>query len=174
MGPTTTALCGSQRMMEAPIETSLSVKYMRDSNIFSCTNMLPVHWVAATIAIDVRSAGNAGHGPSSSFGTCPNASSRITSSLDPYTCRSEPSTLHSIPRRRKPIIVESRCSIGARSIVISLRVTAASPMKDPVSTWSEPIEKSAPRSSSTPSISRICVPMPSIRAPILFSNRHKS
>ena len=133
MGPTTTALCGSQRIIEAPIETSLSVKYIRDSNIFSCTNTVPAHWVAATIAIDVRSAGNAGQGPSSNFGTCPNASFRITSSLDPYTCKLDPSTLHSMPSLPNPIIVESRCSIGAFSMVISLLVTAARPMNDPTS-----------------------------------------
>ena len=50
---------------------SLSTKNMRDSNIFSCMRMSPSHWVAVTIAIDIVSAGNAGHGWSSSFGTCP-------------------------------------------------------------------------------------------------------
>ena len=56
-------------MIDAPIATSLSVKNMRDSNIFSCTSTVPSHCVATTTAIDVRSAGNAGHGPSSNLGT---------------------------------------------------------------------------------------------------------
>jgi hypothetical protein len=53
----------------APSATSLSVKNMRDSNIFSWISTVPWHWVAVTSAIDVRSAGNAGQGPSSTLGT---------------------------------------------------------------------------------------------------------
>ena len=48
--------------MRAPIEISLSTKNIRDSNIFSNIRITPSHWVAVTIAIDIRSAGKAGHG----------------------------------------------------------------------------------------------------------------
>ena len=62
-GPVTTARCGSQRMILAPIPTSLSTKNRRLSNIFSKIRTVPNAWVATVRAIDVRSAGNAGHGP---------------------------------------------------------------------------------------------------------------
>ena len=68
-GPVTTARCGSQRMMRAPMLTSLSVKNRRFSNIFSNMSIVPVAWVATVRATEVRSDGNAGHGPSSIFGT---------------------------------------------------------------------------------------------------------
>ena len=61
----TIARCGSQRMISAPIEISLSTKNSRFSNIFSKIRTEPSDWVASATAIDVRSAGNAGHGPSS-------------------------------------------------------------------------------------------------------------
>jgi len=48
--------------MRAPIEISLSTKNIRDSNIFSNIRITPSHWVAVTIAIDIRSAGKAGQG----------------------------------------------------------------------------------------------------------------
>ena len=67
-GPVTTARCGSQRMIRAPMVTSLSTKKSRLSNIFSKIRIVPRAWVATVSAIDVRSAGNAGHGPSSIFG----------------------------------------------------------------------------------------------------------
>ena len=37
---------------------------MRFSNIHSWMSTEPLHWVARAMAIEVRSAGNAGHGPS--------------------------------------------------------------------------------------------------------------
>ena len=43
--------------------TSLSVKTSRFSNIFSKISTVPSDCVASASAIDVRSAGNAGHGP---------------------------------------------------------------------------------------------------------------
>src|SRR3954451_11031997 len=49
--------------MFAPMFTSLSVKIMRFSNIHSWMSTWPADWVASAMAIDVRSAGNAGHGP---------------------------------------------------------------------------------------------------------------
>ena len=70
-------------MIWAPMAASLSVKYMRDSNIFSCTRTVPVHCVAVTTAMDVRSAGNAGQGPSSILGTAPKASLATRHSRSP-------------------------------------------------------------------------------------------
>src|SRR5688500_17027885 len=61
-GPATSARCGSQSTILAPMPMSLSTKNMRDSNIFSCMRMSPLHWVAVTIAIDMTSAGSAGPG----------------------------------------------------------------------------------------------------------------
>src|SRR5438067_24090 len=66
-------------MIRAPIETSLSTKKRRLSNIFSKISTVPRACVATTTAIDVRSAGNAGHGPSSTFGIAPPRSSTIAS-----------------------------------------------------------------------------------------------
>ena len=55
-------------MILAPIETSLSTKNSLLSNIFSKTSTVPRACVAATMAIEVRSAGNAGQIPLSIFG----------------------------------------------------------------------------------------------------------
>ena len=59
--------------------TSLSTKKRRLSNIFSKTSTVPCACVAVTTAIEVRSAGNAGQGPSSIFGIWPPRSSWISS-----------------------------------------------------------------------------------------------
>ena len=64
-------------MIRAPIETSLSTKNRRLSNIFSKISTVPRACVATVTAIEVRSAGNAGQGPSSIFGIWPPRSSRI-------------------------------------------------------------------------------------------------
>ena len=55
-------------MIRAPMPTSLSTKNSRFSNIFSKMSTVPRAWVATASAIDVRSAGKAGQGPSSIFG----------------------------------------------------------------------------------------------------------
>jgi hypothetical protein len=55
-------------MIRAPIETSLSTKNSRLSNIFSKMRMVPRACVATVTAIEVRSAGNAGQMPLSIFG----------------------------------------------------------------------------------------------------------
>ena len=60
----TIARWGSHMTMSAPIRISLSVKIRRFSNIHSWTRIEPSAWVASATAIEVRSAGNAGHGPS--------------------------------------------------------------------------------------------------------------
>ena len=49
------------------METSLSTKNKRFSNIFSKISTSPSDWVASASAMLVRSAGKAGHGPSSIF-----------------------------------------------------------------------------------------------------------
>ena len=54
-------------MISAPIEISLSTKNSRFSNIFSKIRTDPSACVASATTIEVRSAGNAGHGPSSIF-----------------------------------------------------------------------------------------------------------
>ena len=66
--PVTIARCGSQIAIAAPISCSLSVKNRRFSNIFSWIMTEPSDWVASATATLVRSAGKAGHGPSSTFG----------------------------------------------------------------------------------------------------------
>ncbi len=55
-------------MIRAPIITSLSTKNRRLSNIFSKISTVPNACVATVRAMEVRSAGNAGQGPSSIFG----------------------------------------------------------------------------------------------------------
>src|SRR4051794_21459083 len=57
---------------------------------------------------------------------------------------------------------------------ISPRVAAASAMKLPISMWSGPIRKSAPPSCSAPCTISWFEPMPSMRAPICSSSRHRS
>ena len=64
-------------MIRAPIDTSLSTKKSRLSNIFSKMRIVPCAWVATVTAIDVRSAGNAGQIPLSIFGICPPKSSSM-------------------------------------------------------------------------------------------------
>ena len=66
-GPITIARCGSQIVISAPIEISLSTKNRRFSNIFSKIRTEPSDCVASATAIEVRSAGKAGHGPSSTL-----------------------------------------------------------------------------------------------------------
>ena len=58
----------------APIDTSSPTKNRRLSNIFSNTSTVPRAWVAATTAIEVRSAGNAGQIPLDSETQSPTSS----------------------------------------------------------------------------------------------------
>ena len=78
-------------MIRAPIVTSLSTKNSRFSNIFSKIRTVPRACVATASAIDVRSAGNPGQGPSSIFGIWAPRSSRITSSCPAGTRTVDPS-----------------------------------------------------------------------------------
>jgi hypothetical protein len=99
--------------MRAPMPISLSTKNMRDSNIFSCIITMPSHCVAVTMAIDITSAGNAGHGWSLIVGTWPPEVRLNLPRLVREITRSSPSMSHSMPRRSKPMSVERRCSTPA-------------------------------------------------------------
>src|SRR2546422_4651356 len=90
-GPAITARCGSHSTMRAPIPISLSTKKRRDSNSFSNTSRIPSHCDATTIAIDMRSAGEAGHGPASSFWTGPPPARRGRGALPAPTTSCAPS-----------------------------------------------------------------------------------
>ena len=133
-GPATSARCGSQStMLRAHADQLVDEEQARLEHLLVDENQ-PVHCVAVTIAIDIVSAGNAGHGWSSSFGTWPPRSLWIMQLLlgrdDQIVARR---SSHSIPRRSKPMSVERRCSTPASSMRISDLVTAASPMNEPTS-----------------------------------------
>src|SRR6266540_1032995 len=173
-GPDTTARCGSQRMIRAPIPTSLSTKNSRFSYIFSKIITVPRAWVAIASAIEVRSAGNAGHGPSSTLGMAAPRSSWTTSSWSRGTRRFDPSSSQRTPSREKPTSIGRRSSGITSSISSSPPVITARPMKLPTSVWSGPMVCSPPRSRSTPLISRRLEPTPVIRAPSAFRKRQRS
>jgi hypothetical protein len=94
---------------------------------------MPEHWVAVTIVVDITSAGNAGHGPSSSLGTWPPRSGRMRRSWSGSTVRRVPSMRGRMPSRSKPSSVLRRSSGRTGSMLTSPLVTAASPMKLPIS-----------------------------------------
>jgi hypothetical protein len=161
-------------MMRAPIETSLSTKNRRFSNIFSKTRIVPHACVATATAIDVRSAGNAGQGPSSIFGTWSPRSFWITSSWSGGT-RSQPSPSSTlIPSRVNAVRIDARSRGSTPSIVRSLLVTAARPMKLPTSMCSGAIAHSPPPRLCTPWIRRTFDSMPSICAPSETRKRQRS
>ena len=58
---------------------------MRFSNIHSWMRTEPLHWVASAMAIEVRSAGNAGHGPSWTLALYSPTSRWATSCCSPGT-----------------------------------------------------------------------------------------
>ena len=62
--PITVALCGSQRIICAPMSINLSTKNSLDSNIFWCTKRLPFACVATTKMIESKSGVNPGQGAS--------------------------------------------------------------------------------------------------------------
>src|SRR5213592_4092191 len=115
-GPAITARCGSHSTMRAPMPISLSTKKSRDSNSFSKISRIPSHCDATTIAMDMRSAGNAGHGPSSSFGTCPPRSGRIRRSWPASTISWAPSRRGRTPSRSNPNRILRRSSLRTPSI----------------------------------------------------------
>ena len=92
--------------------------------------------VATARAIEVRSAGKSGQGPSSIFGIWSPRSSSITSSCPGGTRTLESWSSTSTPSRRKTGRIGVRSSIATSSIVTSPPVTAARPMKLATSMWS--------------------------------------
>jgi hypothetical protein len=94
---------------------------------------MPSDCVASARAIDVRSAGNAGHGPSSSFEIASPASSRMRSVCSPGTITSLPSNSMRQPSRSKPSLVIRRSPGTVSLIRSSPPVTAASATNDPIS-----------------------------------------
>ncbi len=137
-GPVTIARCGSQSTMSAPIDTSLSVKIMRFSNIHSWTRTEPLHCVASAIAIEVRSAGNAGHGPSWIFALNSPTSRWAMRLWSPGTSTSAPSSSVRRPRRAKTRRIIRRSSGSVSLMRRSPPVTPASAMNEPISMWSGP------------------------------------
>ena len=143
----TTARCGSQRMIRAPIATSLSTKKRRLSNIFSKTSTVPCACVATTTAIDVRSAGNAGHGPSSIFGICA-AEVVLDHELLARAGRARSSSPTSTSNAEALERRQDRDQIARLDVLdreVAVRSTAARPMKLPTSMCSGAI---APRAAA--------------------------
>ena len=160
--------------MSAPISTSLSVKIMRFSNIHSWMSAEPAHCVASATAIEVRSAGNAGQGPSWTLILCSPTSREMTRSWSPGTMTSLPSSSERRPRRSKTRRIMRR-SLGIVSRMRSSPpVTPASAMNEPISMWSGPIVWSQPCSSAAPLTVSTLEPMPSMPAPIFTSIRARS
>ena len=115
------------------METSLSTKNKRFSNIFSKISTSPSDWVASASAMLVRSAGNAGHGPSSIFAIASPSSFFTRSRWPDGTTRSSPSNSIRQPSRSKISLVMRRSS-GLTSLTRSSPpVTAASATKLPTS-----------------------------------------
>ena len=170
----TTARCGSQRMILAPIETSLSVKNKRFSNIFSNINTVPNACVAIVNAIEVRSEGKAGQGPSSIFGIIPPRSSRITRCCREGTWTIPSPSSRRTPRRSNAGLIETRSADSTPSIVTSPPVIAAMPMKLPASMWSGPIDQLPPRRPGTPRMRSTFDSIPSISAPSETRKRQRS
>ena len=104
-----------------------------------------------------------GQGPSSIFAICPPTSSWIASSWFAGTC-SEPSGSGSqcTPSRSKACRVARRSRGSASSITRSPPVTAARPMKLPISMWSARTRCRAPPSSRQPSMCSRFEPIPSM------------
>ena len=173
-GPTTIARCGSQIVIDAPIITSLSTKNRRFSNIHSWIITEPWAWVASATATLVRSAGNAGHGPSCTFGVWSPLSLRITSSWLPGTITSAPRTSVRRPRRLNTRRIIRRSSGTVSLTTSSPPVTPASAMNEPISMWSGAMLCVQPRRLPTPWTVMTFEPIPSIWAPIATSMRARS
>src|SRR5580704_5892473 len=173
-GPTTIARCGSQIVIDAPIRTSLSTKNRRFSNIHSWIITEPWAWVASANATLVRSAGNAGHGPSCTLGVWSPLSLRITSSWLPGTITSAPRTSVRRPSRSNTSRIIRRSSVTVSLMMSSPPVTPASAMNEPISMWSGAMPWVQPRRLPTPCTVITFEPMPSICAPIAESIRARS
>src|SRR5919199_1430215 len=173
-GPVTMARCGSHSTMSAPIDTSLSVKIMRFSNIHSWTSTEPLHCVASATAIEVRSAGNAGHGPSWILALNSPTSRLVMRLWSPGTITSAPSSSVRRPSRSKTRRIIRRSSGSVSLIRSSPPVTPASAMNEPISMWSGPTSCVQPPSCSRPVMVRTFDPMPRMSAPIFTSIRARS
>src|SRR5919106_2537100 len=173
-GPCTSARWGSQSTTRAPMPMSRSTKNIRLSYIFSWKSTVPLAWVAVTSATLMRSAGKAGHGPSSIRGMALPRSGTMASAWPPGTTRSSPRARTSTPRRRNTMSDIRMSATPALRISISPPVAAARARKLPTSMKSGPSVKSAPPSEGTPWTTSRLEPTPSIRAPICPSSRHWS
>ena len=167
---------GSQSTIRAPIEVSLSTKNSRFSNIFSKISTVPSACVATASAMLVRSAGNAGHGPSSIFGIASPTSS-LARAAAARAARSGRRRRGATSGRAARTPCGSSSGPRARCPVmrISPPVTAASAMKladlDVVGRDRRGGRRPAAR---CPCTVRTFEPMPSIRAPIETSSRARS
>ena len=123
----------------------------------------------------MRSAGNAGQGPSSIFGIWPPRSSRTTSSWPGGTRMRVAADLdvHAEPRERRAGS-RSRSSASTSSIVRSPPVTAARPMKLPTSMWSGAIRHSPPPRPRRPRCAARSSRCPRSRAPSSTRKRQRS
>src|SRR4051794_26549023 len=126
------------------------------------------------MAIDVRSAGNAGHGPSWTFAVNSPASRSAMSCWSPGTTTSAPSSCVRSPRRSKTRRIMRRSSGTVSLMRSSPPVTPASAMNEPISMWSGAMSCVHPCSSERPWTVRTFEPMPSMSAPILTSMRARS
>jgi hypothetical protein len=135
-GPLTTTRWGSHRMRRAPIDCRRSTKNRRDSNIFSKISTVPSDWVAATTAIDVRSAGKPGHGASSILGMAPPRSGVHPQLWPPGTRMSLP-VLGGVELDAEASEGKAGCAVllhgRASRMSSSPPVTAASTMNEPTS-----------------------------------------
>ncbi len=173
-GPVTTARWGSQRMIRAPIPMSLSTKNMRDSKSFSCTSTVPSTCVATTVMMDVRSGGKPGQGASSILGIWPPRSGFTAMAWSEETCSALPVMRQEMPSLAKAMRIMRRSLGSTFSMTSSPRVTAARPMKEPISMKSGPMAKSAPCSFSAPSMVRMFDPMPVMWPPMALIRRQRS
>ena len=174
-GPVTTTRCGSQRMIRAPMVISLSTKNRRFSNIFSKMRIVPRACVATTTAIDVRSAGNAGQGPSSIFGIWPPRSSCDHELLAGGTCTVVPSISTRTPSRsktRQDRAAGRRLGVLDRDLAAGDRGEADEARRPRCARARSGTRRR--RSRSTPSMRSMFEPMPSICAPSETRNRQRS
>ena len=123
------------------------MKIRRFSNIHSWMSTEPSHWVASATAIDVRSAGNAGHGPSWTLDLYSPTSREAISLWPPGTITSAPSSSVCRPRRPKTRRIIRRSSGSVSLMRSSPPVTPASAMNEPISMWSGPTSCVQPPSS---------------------------
>ena len=127
------------------------------------------------MAIDIRSVGNAGQGPSSILGWRRPGRLRIPSSGRRATKRSLAAQLQRHAQlARRPCRIMRRSAGAAPRMVSSPPVTAASAMKLPISMWSGPMRVLAAAERRHAVTIRRLVPMPSIVRAHRQQERHRS